>query len=75
MTTQLIKGHDGSPTGVFIPIEDWNRLKEYFPNIDKIDEELPQWQKELLDQRLGELNSQDNIMPIESLLKSLDEEI
>lgn len=74
MITQLIKGHDGLPAGVFIPIEDWNKLKSYFPNIEKVDEDLPQWQKDILDERLAEMNNADKIKPVELLLKSLDEE-
>lgn len=75
MITQLIKGHDGLPAGVFIPIEDWNKLKSYFPNIEKVDEDLPQWQKDILDERLAEMNNADKIKPVELLLKSFDEEI
>lgn len=53
MKTQIIKDYNGLPTGVFIPIQDWENLKKHYPNIEKVDEELPQWQKNLLDARLS----------------------
>ncbi len=34
MKTQIIQDHNGIPTGVFIPIEDWERIKELYPNIE-----------------------------------------
>lgn len=38
----------GNPIGVFLPIEDWNRI------LEQIHLELPQWQKDLIDIRLAE---------------------
>lgn len=59
MKTQPIRDHNGVLTGVFVPIEDWHKLKAYYPNIDKIDEDLPSWQKKLLDKRLKDLDNPD----------------
>lgn len=52
MKTQLVQDHNGKPTGVFIPYKDWELLKKKFPNIEQIDEEIPQWHKDVLDERL-----------------------
>ena len=38
----------GNPLGVFIPIDDWNNIAE------ELHLELPQWRKDLIDQRLKE---------------------
>lgn len=38
----------GNPVGVFLPIEDWNRLSQ------QIHLDIPQWQKDLIDLRLAE---------------------
>lgn len=38
----------GNPIGVFLPIEEWNRLSEQM-HLD-----IPGWQKQLLDLRLAE---------------------
>ena len=34
MKTQIIQDHNGLPTGVFIPIEDWEIIKNEYPNIE-----------------------------------------
>lgn len=52
MKTQLVQDHNGKPTGVFIPYKDWELLKKKFPNIEQIDEEIPHWHKDVLDERL-----------------------
>lgn len=75
MRTQIIQDHNGLPTGVFIPIEDWENIKKNFPNIEKVDQDLPQWQKDILDARLADLNNPNKIKPIEYLFDVLDEEI
>lgn len=72
MRTQIIQDHNGQPTGVFIPIEDWENIKKNYPDIEKIDDELPQWQKDALDMRLADLNNPNQLEPIDNLFKTLD---
>lgn len=72
MSTQIIQDHNGLPTGVFIPIEDWENLKRNYPNIEKVNEDLPQWQKDILDIRLADLNNNEKIESIDELFKALD---
>lgn len=74
MKTQIINDVNGLPTGVFIPIEDWELIKKYYPNIEKVDQQLPQWQKDILDSRLADLDNPNNLGPIDELLRVLDSE-
>lgn len=76
MRTQIIQDHNGLPTGVFIPIEDWENMKKKYPDIDKINEDVPQWQKDILDKRLNDYrNNPDSFKPIEELFDALDREL
>lgn len=75
MKTQIIQNHQGFPAGVFIPIEDWENIKKNYPNIEKVNEELPQWQKNALDSRLADLSNPDKLESIDELFKILDDEI
>lgn len=72
MKTQIIQDYNGLPAGVFIPIEDWENIKKHYPNIEKVNQELPQWQKDILDIRLADLNNPDKTEPIDELFKVLD---
>ena len=72
MKTQIIQDYKGLPTGVFIPIEDWENLKKHYPNLESINDELPKWQKDILDIRLSDLDNSDKIEPIDELYKALD---
>jgi hypothetical protein len=74
MKTQIINDVNGLPTGVFIPIEDWELIKKYYPNIEKVDQQLPQWQKDILDSRLADLHNPEKLEPIDELFKILDSE-
>jgi len=76
MKTQIIHDHNGLPTGVFIPIEDWENIKMKYPDIDKINQDIPQWQKDLLDKRLEDYkNNPDKFKPIDELFDALDQDI
>ena len=74
MRTQIIQDYNGLPTGVFIPIQDWENIKKHYPNIEKVDQELPLWQKDILDIRLGDLNNADKLESVDELFKVLDAE-
>ena len=54
MRTQIIQDHNGLPTGVFIPIEDWENIKKSYPNIEKVDDDIPQWQKDIVLERVSQ---------------------
>ena len=51
MKTQVIEDHNGVPTGVFIPIKEWEKLKKQYPNIAEETSmfELSEEQKKTLD--------------------------
>ena len=73
MKTQIIKDDNGRPTGAFIPIEQWEHLKSIYPDIEKADDDLPQWQMDLLDERLEQIkNDPSCLRPIEELYALLD---
>jgi hypothetical protein len=74
MRIQIIQDYNGLPTGVFIPIEDWENLKKHYPNLEKVDQELPQWQKDILDVRLSDLDNPEKLEPIDELFRVLDSE-
>lgn len=49
MNLQYITDDQGKTTGVFIPIKEWNDIKSKFQGIEN---ELPDWHKAIIDQRL-----------------------
>ena len=71
MPLQYIQDFNGATTAVIVPIEEWNKITEQFSNV----EDLPQWQKDIIDQRL-ELykNHPERVMPIEQFFEELDKE-
>jgi hypothetical protein len=71
MTPQYTYDNNGNPVGVFIPIKDWNNLTEKHVGI----EELAQWEKDLIDQRLGYARQHpDTFIPVAHFMTQLDEQ-
>lgn len=70
MNLQYLQDNNGNTTAVVVPIEDWNRFTEKYNDL----EELPKWQKNIIDQRLDfAKNHPDQLVPLEAFMKELDE--
>lgn len=68
-TLQYIQDFTGATTAVIIPIDDWNRITEKYSDV----EELPQWQKNMIDQRLESYKKNpEKAMPIEQFFEQMD---
>jgi hypothetical protein len=76
MSLQYVQNDRGETTAVLIPIEDWKRIKNKHPDIaEEESTELPDWQKNLIDSRLSEIeNNPERLRPIDELLRELDNE-
>lgn len=75
MSLNYVSDNSGEPIAVQIPIEDWKRIKNKYPDIDEMDNDLPEWQKEVIDERMEAIRKNPaSVRPIEELLDELDKE-
>jgi hypothetical protein len=58
---QILKDQEGVPMGVFITMQSWNDLIVQYPEIEDIDIDVPQWEKDFIDNRL-KLNMLQNYL-------------
>jgi len=69
MNLQYLQDNKGNTTAVVVPIEEWNKFTEKYNDL----EDLPQWQKKIIDQRLDFVkNHPDELVPFEDFMKELD---
>ena len=69
MPLQYLKNSNGETVAVQIPIEEWNNITEKHADI----EELPNWQKKIIDTRLEEFkNHPENVISMEDFEKILN---
>ena len=69
---QILKDQQGSPMGVFIPIKSWNNLIFQYPDIETLNTDLPQWEKDFIDKRLEMTQrNPERLKPIEMLFNIL----
>ena len=54
MSVQYISDDNGKTTGVFIPIQDWNKLKNKYTGLEEEELELTAWQINELNNRMAE---------------------
>jgi hypothetical protein len=72
MSLQVIKDSNGIDSGVFIPIDEWKKIKDNYPDVENIDDEIPDWQKKILNERLLLIKSNPELIkPISDLFKDL----
>ena len=76
MKLQVLQDNFGKQTGVYVPIEDWALIKNNYPDIETLEQELPQWEKDLIDIRLQAIaKNPERLKPIESLFEELKRKI
>ena len=76
MKLQILHDNLGNQTGVYVPMEDWTLIKNNYPDIENLEDELPQWQKDLIDDRLETIAKNPELLkPIEGLLEELRRKI
>lgn len=80
MNLQFIHDTKGNTTGVFIPIEEWQMLKEKYADlqVDEIENnfELSSWQKEIIDVRLNDYyNNPNDVGDFTKLLDDIEKRL
>lgn len=75
MSLQYIADSSGHPTAVIIPIEEWNGIRNKYPDVENVEGDLPQWQKNLIDARLKQIAEDPScLLPIDGLLEELNDD-
>ena len=77
MLIQFIRDNKGNTTGVFIPIDDWQSLNEKYTDVAqeelKQDDDLSNWQKKLIDERLNAYkNNLNDLSDFDETLNELE---
>ena len=76
MNLQILKDNLGNQTGVFVPMEDWKIIKTNYPDIETIDSDLSQAEKDFIDARLYIANKHpERLKPINELFNELNKKI
>lgn len=75
MNVQYISDSNGVPTGVFIPLNDWNKLKTKYNDIEKKldNSSIPDWHKTKLDKRLTDYrNNTTQVLGFDACMDNID---
>ena len=76
MKLQVLQDNFGNQTGVYVPMEDWKLITDNYPDIETIDQDLPQWEKDIIDNRLDAIQgNQHRLRPIGELFEELNRKI
>lgn len=61
MSLQFITDSEGKTTGVYIPIKEWNKIKDKYAEINNENVDIPQWQMDEVGERLEEYDNKPTI--------------
>lgn len=76
MNLQYISDSKGRTTGVFIPINEWNDLKNKYKNIEQEEINIPEWHKDLVLKRLKDYEQNpDSAMDFDSVMEDIEKEL
>jgi hypothetical protein len=76
MNLQYISDSKGQTTGVFIPINEWNDLKNKYKDIELEEISIPDWHKDLVLNRLEDYKQNpDSAMDFDSAMDDIEREL
>jgi hypothetical protein len=76
MKLQVLQDNLGNEMGVYLPMEDWTLIKNNYPDIETVGQDLPQWEKDLIDNRLNAIKGNPKrLKPINELFEELNRKI
>lgn len=76
MNLQVLHDSNGNNSGVYIPPQEWTLIKQQYPDIEEISNDIPDWQKELLSSRLHAIaKNPERVKPIQGLLDALNKKV
>jgi hypothetical protein len=76
MNLQYISDSKGQTTGVFIPISEWNYLKNKYKNIEQEEISVPEWHKDLVLKRLEDYKQNPNsAMDFDSAMEDIEKDL
>lgn len=74
MNIQYISDNKGKTTGVFIPIAEWNELKNKYTDIEQID--IPAWQIEEVRNRLADYkNNPEQALDFDTVMDEIEKDL
>ena len=76
MNLQYISDSKGQTTGVFIPSNEWNDPKSKYKEIEREDFDIPEWHKELTNQRLDDYKKEPgSALDFDTALDDIEKEL
>ena len=76
MNLQVLLDSNGKNSGVYIPSQEWTLIKQQYPDIEEISNDIPDWQKEILISRLDAIaKNPERKKPIEGLFDALNKKV
>lgn len=76
MNLQYISDSKGQTTGVFIPINEWNELKNKYKDIDQEEINVPEWHKDLVLKRIEDYRKNpDSAMDFDQALEDIEKDL
>ena len=75
MGIQYISDSEGKTAGVFIPVSEWEKLKEKYEGLEEMAEAMPEWHKRVLRERLAVYKANpDTAIPFDEAMTALENE-
>ena len=76
MNLQYILDSTGKTTGVFIPISEWNELKNKYKGIDQEQIDIPDWQMDEVRKRLADYKKNpDQAIDFDVAMDDIDKDL
>jgi hypothetical protein len=72
-----VSDNNGETIAVVIPVDDWKRMKDKYPDIDGDAHDVPEWQKKLMRERRRQIENDPSLVKddINELFDEIDRDV
>jgi len=76
MSLQFIADSTGKTTGVYIPIKDWDKLKNKYKGIEQGEIDIPAWQMQEVRKRLKDFkNNPESAIDFDKAMDDIEKDL
>jgi hypothetical protein len=76
MNVQYLSDEKGQITAVQLPIEEWEMIKNKYPDIDQIEFNIPEWHKNIVRERLSYYEKfPDQVLDFDTAMDDIEKDL
>jgi hypothetical protein len=76
MSVQYLSDENGQITAVQVPIEEWEKIRNKYPDINQVASQIPDWHKNIVRERLSNYEKfPDQVLDFDTAMDDIEKDL